>query len=232
VNLNVALGSTRGTATLYRGPGVHDGMSTLDPELGAQHQRAGHPTEEVPVTTLADVAATYVHGPVDFVKVDVEGREHDVLLGMDWDELHPTVLVVEATVPGSSEPAYEDWEPLVLEHGYAFTLFDGLNRFYLDRAAADYDVLAERLSVAANVLDDFLPYRVDHELKSLHRALDERAAALAAASARAAAAEALLAAERGRLSHRAVERAVHLARQVPLLSSVLGRSDEQPGQTT
>ncbi len=44
-------------------------------------------------------------------------------------------------MPKSDEPAHQDWEPMHLEVGYRFAMFDGLNRFY-----AHADEPAERLA--------------------------------------------------------------------------------------
>jgi hypothetical protein len=41
------------------------------------------------------------------------------------------VVVVEAVMPGTGEPAWTEWEPLLVAHGYRFALFDTLNRFYV-----------------------------------------------------------------------------------------------------
>ena len=91
---------------------------------------------EVPIWTLAQVVADHVAGPVDFLKVDVEGFEREVLAGADWSNFRPRVVVMEATVPKSDEPAHEAWEPMLLEVGYRFAMFDGLNRFYAARRRA------------------------------------------------------------------------------------------------
>ncbi len=45
------------------------------------------------------------------------------------------------------------WEPYLLNAGYRFGLFDGLNRFYCREE--DADLLMPRLSAPANVLDNF-----------------------------------------------------------------------------
>ena len=70
-------------------------------------------------------------GEIDFLKVDVEGAEADVLAGGDFKRFRPKVIVVEAVAPGSGEPAWQDWEPMLLAQGYRFALFDTLNRFYV-----------------------------------------------------------------------------------------------------
>ena len=74
---------------------------------------------------------------IDFLKVDVEGAERDVLAGADWRRFRPKVVLVEAVAPGTMAPSHAEWEPILLSNGYGFAFFDGLNRFYVaDEAAA------------------------------------------------------------------------------------------------
>jgi hypothetical protein len=84
-----------------------------------------------------------------------------VLAGADWSSFRPRVVVMEATVPKSDEPAHEAWEPMLLEVGYRFAMFDGLNRFY---AHADEPALVQALAIPANVFDDFVPYAWAHQV--------------------------------------------------------------------
>jgi FkbM family methyltransferase len=170
VNLNVAVGTARGAATFYRlsdAPGRLNGvdMSTLDPRLAARHARAGWPVEETRVTVVTVDSILEQHGfpGFDLLKIDVEGRERDVLASVDLARWRPRVLVVEATEPGTPVPTHATWEPMVLAAGYRFALFDGLNRFY---ARDGEDALFERLSVPANVFDRWIPYRLLRELMS------------------------------------------------------------------
>ena len=86
----------------------------------------------VPVTTLAALCERYVDQPIDFLKVDVEGHEREVLEGSDWSRWRPRVVLIEGLDPSP-------WEHLVLGSGYLFATFDGINHFYVrdeDRAAA------------------------------------------------------------------------------------------------
>ena len=115
----------------------------------------------MPIWTLAQVVAEHVSGPVDFLKVDVEGFEREVLAGADWSSFRPRVVVMEATVPKSDEPAHEAWEPMLIEVGYRLAMFDGLNRFY---AHADEPALLQALAIPANVIDDFVPYAWAHQV--------------------------------------------------------------------
>lgn len=73
--------------------------------------------------------------------------------GADWQRHRPIVVVVEATLPFSNTPAWEEWDPyLVNECGYLFVYFDGLNRFYVRNEDAQ---LQSGFAFPPNVLDGF-----------------------------------------------------------------------------
>ena len=158
INLCMAIGATSGTATLFEGPEHDRGASTLRSDIVASHgtDADSFTAVEVPLCTLADLVEEYVDCPVDFLKVDVEGLEYDVIAGADFSRFRPRVLVVEATYPNTTKPSHESWEPLLLAAGYKFAMFDGLNRFYAIEGESD---LMEALSIPANVLDHFVSYR-------------------------------------------------------------------------
>ena len=180
-NLRVALGATAGLGKLFVEPAekreragpdapIDRGASTMVPELAERYRADGQEFTpiEVPIWTLAQVVADHVPGPVEFLKVDVEGFEREVLAGADWSSFRPRVVVMEATVPKSDEPAHEGWEPMLFEVGYRFAMFDGLNRFY---AHSDEPGLLRALAIPANVFDDFVPYAWAHQVdQALQRA--------------------------------------------------------------
>ena len=152
----VAVDERPGTAVLH----VFEqdwGRATLDAALaGTYRKRHGWQVREIEVEVVTLAALLDAHpGPVDFLKIDVEGAELGVLSGADIDRHRPRVVVVEATEPGSPRPSHAAWEPILLAAGYRCALFDGLNRFYAQ--AEDTEAL-ERLSAPANVLDGFEPY--------------------------------------------------------------------------
>jgi FkbM family methyltransferase len=115
------------------------GLSTTVERHARQAKALGvdYRTVRMPVLTLAELCERHTVGPIDFLKVDVEGSETDVLRGGDWRRFRPRVVVVEAVAPGSGEPAWQDWEPLLLAQGYLFVLFDTLNRFYVAQEHPD-----------------------------------------------------------------------------------------------
>jgi FkbM family methyltransferase len=109
------------------------GLSTTVEDLAKKAKALGadYQTVRMSVTTLADLCETHDVSSIDFLKIDVEGAEGDVLFGGDWKRFRPKVIVAEAVKPLSSDPAWQDWEPFLLAQGYRFVLFDTVNRFYV-----------------------------------------------------------------------------------------------------
>jgi FkbM family methyltransferase len=97
----------------------------------AQAFGVGYQTIRTPMTTLAKLCESHDLGAIDFLKIDVEGAEGDVLFGGDWQRFRPKVVVAEAVAPITSEPSWRDWEPFLIAQRYRFVLFDTLNRFYV-----------------------------------------------------------------------------------------------------
>jgi FkbM family methyltransferase len=109
------------------------GLSTtrVDVAQKARDFGANYQTRRMPVTTLAELCESYGVSSIDFLKIDVEGAEGDVLLGGNWQRFRPKVVLVEAISPMTSEPSWQHWEPFLFAQGYRFVLFDTLNRFYV-----------------------------------------------------------------------------------------------------
>ena len=139
VNLRVALGAERGERSLTLVGAT--GLATFEPAFAENAERwvtANRPAPAavsrilVEVVTLADVCRAHVPPAtaIDFLKIDVEGWEEQVLRGGDWDAYRPEILVIEAVAPLSDIPAWASWDGFVRAQRYAFIEFDGLNRWY------------------------------------------------------------------------------------------------------
>lgn len=132
VALACLVGRESGNAEFYEVDRLHGFSTTVETfARGAENFGAQYRARAMPMTTLADLCARYADRPIDFLKVDVEGAEADVLAGGDWKRFRPKVVVCEAILPGSNEPGWHAWEPFLLAQGYRFMLFDTLNRFYV-----------------------------------------------------------------------------------------------------
>lgn len=154
--LAVAVGERPDRATLHV-VAPEWGWSTVDGQLARGYREDRHwAVNEIEVEVVNLAAMLDEHpGDVDFLKIDVEGAELDVIAGGDWSRHRPRVLVVEATEPGTSIRSHQEWEPILVEAGYRCALFDGLNRFYAD--AGDEEALT-RLAAPASVLDAYERY--------------------------------------------------------------------------
>ena len=173
-NINSAVGASVGVVQFneWGDSGLSTCCDTLD-ETCVKQMGFERSTYTVPMTTLAEITARLGDQPVDFLKIDVEGAERDVLLGGEWRAFRPRVILLEAVkpkLPGCDiygyEPAWFEWEGLLFANGYEFGLFDGLNRYYYRR---EEPALRAPLSYPANITDGFrlVP---SHHLCSLAKA--------------------------------------------------------------
>ena len=116
-------------------------------------RRASKATERrVLVTTLAALLDDLGDQQVHFLKIDVEGYERQVLLGANFANVRPWIVLLEAVRPTTTEATYGSWEPLMLEAGYKFAYFDGLNRYYI---AEEHPELRRYFSVPVSICDPF-----------------------------------------------------------------------------
>lgn len=164
VNLNLAVSDRDGLLTFYQAPGVFSWSASKDllvEAFGATREELV--AREILVSTLARVCERHADGPIDFLKIDAEGHEAEVIRGADWDRWRPRAVVVEG--------AHRPWEPTLLLAHYHHAAFDGINHYYLRDEDRE---LIPRLASPVNVTDDFLYY--EHVERS-ERLLLERDAA-------------------------------------------------------
>jgi FkbM family methyltransferase len=139
------VGRSSGVTDFHMVDRLHGFSTTVKTHAeGAGKFGASHRTVRMPIVTLAELCDRHGVTEIDFLKVDVEGAEADVLMGNDWSRFRPKVIVLEAILPGSGEPAWAEWEPYLINQGYVFTLFDTLNRFYVAKEADDVLARAPR----------------------------------------------------------------------------------------
>jgi FkbM family methyltransferase len=139
------VGAEPGEATYYLVEDFHGLSTTVEHHARAAQSEYGKRSQAMamPVTTLRALCEQHAAGPIDVLKIDVEGAEREVLLGGDWQRFRPKIVVAEALAPVTLVPAWDAWEPLLIDNGYRFAASDGLNRYYV---AKEHWALAERLA--------------------------------------------------------------------------------------
>ncbi|MCU5783445.1 methyltransferase FkbM family protein [Alcanivorax balearicus MACL04] len=148
-----AVGTNEGKIIFYEVEGT--GLSTAEEKIAARHRESGFKVfeREVECITLDNIFEKYHKNEIHWLKIDVEGREKDVLKSWHVSEARPWIIVVESTVPLSGEENFQDWEAGLCDKGYSFVYFDGLNRFYLHETHAN---LQRHFNVPPNVFDNFV----------------------------------------------------------------------------
>jgi FkbM family methyltransferase len=130
INVNAGVSNTAGELALrsYK----NQGLSTFSEEMKNDYSKASSgQTEEyqdikVKVLTLRQLLKDHKVTSIQFMKIDVEGLEYEVLEGNDWKKYRPEVICIEAN------HIKKDWRSLLTENGYSLTFFDGLNDYYTD----------------------------------------------------------------------------------------------------
>jgi FkbM family methyltransferase len=137
VNLNVGIGSVNGLLPFYEmDPPT---LSTFNAEEAERCVAfPGHrivAKREIPVRTLRDVLAEHAAGRrIDFLSVDTEGFEEEVIRGNDWDRFRPVALLIEHRRyhPTGLEGSTTDrWEPILIQHGYRLAASNPINALYV-----------------------------------------------------------------------------------------------------
>ena len=149
-------GPTAGSIVLHHVAGT--GLSSVVEGAAKIREDENYEIEEIEVPLrrldhLLEEAGFTPSDDIHFLKIDVEGYEESVIRGIDLDTWRPWIIVAESTRPRSTEQAHHDWEALLVDQGYEFCLFDGLNRFYV---ASEHAELRDALSFPAGVFDQ--PY--------------------------------------------------------------------------
>lgn len=155
VNLRVAIGEDEGSVPFFL-TYPYLGLSTFDPSAHANVPQAIERIEEtvVPQRRLESVLREHAAGrTIHFLKVDVEGAERQVLASSDWASFRPIVVIVEAIESWGTSTTHAEWESVLLDAGYGFAAFDGINRLYVDRR---HEELIPALAYPVSALDHFV----------------------------------------------------------------------------
>ncbi len=108
-----------------------DGLSTFSEKMKSDKDeyydqfKQDYVDIETPVETLETILAeTAKNKKIDFLKIDVEGYEYEVIEGNDWKKYRPELVCVEA------DHIEKDWRPILEKNRYKLVFDDGLNNYY------------------------------------------------------------------------------------------------------
>jgi hypothetical protein len=130
------------------------GLSTASEQIAAQHKQNYQSNETVvPVISMDSLLNQFEGRQIHWLKIDVEGFEHNVIQSWAKSLVRPWILVIESTLPSSQILSHYNWEQLILAKGYRFAYFDGLNRFYVHEKHLN---LLDKFAYPPNIFDGFI----------------------------------------------------------------------------
>ncbi|MHC2089581.1 FkbM family methyltransferase [Methylobacterium sp. CM6244] len=150
--IQAAIGTGDQDLTFFEFP--ETGLSTADATVAAAHKAKGYHCVEtvVPVLSLDRVLRDACRVDIHWLKIDVEGFEASVLESWGDCDIRPWIVVIESMEPLAQTPVHHVWESELLQRGYQYAYFDGLNRYYLSETHID---LAVFFGPGANIFDRF-----------------------------------------------------------------------------
>jgi hypothetical protein len=129
----------------------------------------------VPVETLSNIFSAHKVTAIQFLKVDVEGFEYEVLEGNDWSKYRPEIICIE------SNHIVKDWHGLLEKNGYKKAFFDGLNEYFVSKEAFYRVELFKKafpeLLVSAPILSQDWAMQIEklaERLDAVQRTLDDQ----------------------------------------------------------
>jgi FkbM family methyltransferase len=132
ININAALSSRAGENTKLRIYDQADGLSTMSKEIKKDYKKnkfkeltKNYHDIRVQTLTISDICEKYKIEHIDFMKIDVEGFEYEVLKGNDWRKYRPELICIE------SNHLVKDWHSILETANYSLAFFDGLNEYHV-----------------------------------------------------------------------------------------------------
>jgi FkbM family methyltransferase len=169
ININIGAADKPGELILREYP-AGDGLSTFSKVTQKNYKKESNEYKNytnnyedhvVPVQTLEQIFKENKIETINFMNVDVEGFEYEVLVGNNWDKYRPQVICIEAN------NLVKDWRPLLNKAKYSLAFFDGLNNYYV---ADEHKGLAKQFSYVKSVLlvKPVVQYHVNDRINSLY----------------------------------------------------------------
>ena len=132
-NLNIGIGNTAGELTFYELSA--NTLSTFNKESALESVRNEKVVivSETPVKviSLADLFRENVpDGKIDFMSVDAEGLEIEIMSSNNWEQFRPIAVIIEVNQDKRGGVAR-----LMQDNGYFLVYYNGTNGIFVDNSA-------------------------------------------------------------------------------------------------
>ncbi|MFZ4405085.1 MAG: FkbM family methyltransferase, partial [Pseudobdellovibrionaceae bacterium] len=131
-----------------------------DPQLSSLRKISNHLvqdyklnvcSESVKVFTLQAILDKYKVSNIDFLKIDAEGSEKEVLLGLDFSKFSARIILIESIAAKSKISVRDHWESILISQNYCRVYFDGINDYFVKK---EDTAAIEALSIPLNSSDN------------------------------------------------------------------------------
>jgi len=136
VNLNVGIGNVNATLNLYKF--IPNTLSTFSKEEADRYIKQGYKLKNiigVSVKKLVNVLNEYPKDKeIDFITIDTEGFDIEVLKSNDWLKFKPKLICIESvkhTIDGKNNKKKDNHELFLKNVGYEKAYNNGLNSLYI-----------------------------------------------------------------------------------------------------
>lgn len=132
MNLNIGIGTTSQGLDFYCF--YEDTLSTFSEKSKDEYIGHGYKLIDilkVEVQSLEKIFQNYVQDKtVDFISIDVEGFEMEVLKSNNWDIYKPTLIILESNGSSMNPNIVYEHIDFLRPFGYKLEYFNGLNSFF------------------------------------------------------------------------------------------------------
>ena len=184
ININLGISDKKGELRFREYEG--DGLSTFSEEEKKELKKSKNTLIKnyndymVKVETLYNIFKRFNVKNIDFMKIDVEGFEYEVIIGNDWKEFRPKVICIEAN------HVFKDWSSILEKNNYKRYFNDGLNDYFVDlnkKIKFDYinsvigkDVISKEIDKKYTKIEDELKHKmmqINFMKKSINKLTEE-----------------------------------------------------------
>ena len=124
INLNIGVSDQSGILT-FRDYINNDKISSFIINKNYNNQK--YKNYSVQVKPLKQIFIENNVRKINFLNIDVEGYEYEVLSGNNWSIYRPQVICIDST------DIIKNWKSILLNNSYILFFFDGLNEYYVDK---------------------------------------------------------------------------------------------------
>jgi FkbM family methyltransferase len=136
INLNMGIGNKASNQTFYKF--IPSALSTFSKKTALSYENQGYKLvkkSKNKISTLSNIFSQYLDGKnIDFMSIDVEGLDLQVLKGNNWSKFKPKLICIESVdhdISGENKKKRNDISTFLYKKGYEKKFDNNLNSIYV-----------------------------------------------------------------------------------------------------